>query len=145
LRHLPAAASPAEFQSLVVFHLVLAAAVTGHVSLLAWRARRADRQVGALRPAVVAAVLVAVQLLLGAGTWVGNYGWPAWLADTTYTAGNVVQARGLGQSLITTAHVANGSLIVAAAVVAALRTARAAWWHRRPVAAETPRPLEAAA
>jgi hypothetical protein len=68
--------------------------------------------------------LVAVQIGLGLATYVAKYSWPAWLGDYAFAASYVVQEKGLVQSLITTAHVAGGSLILLTAVVIAARAAR---------------------
>jgi hypothetical protein len=50
-----------------------------------------------------------------------NYGWPAWLAEYSWTAGYIVRRESMTQATVTTAHVATGSLILAVAVVLALR------------------------
>jgi hypothetical protein len=47
------------------------------------------------------------------------YAFPAWLGEYGFAATFVVQEKGLAQSLITTAHVASGSLILFTSVVAA--------------------------
>jgi hypothetical protein len=55
---------------------------------------------------------------------VAKYAFPAWLGDYTFAAGYVIQEKSLLQSLVTTAHVANGSLILFVSVVLALRATR---------------------
>jgi hypothetical protein len=67
---------------------------------------------------------MVVQILLGGATYVAKYAFPGWMGDFSFAANFVVQEKGLGQSLITTAHVANGSLILFVAVIVAMRSAR---------------------
>jgi hypothetical protein len=67
---------------------------------------------------------MAVQLLLGVATYVAKYAFPVWLGEFSFAANFVVQEKSLTQSLITTAHVANGSLILFVAVMLALRSTR---------------------
>src|SRR5437764_893102 len=68
--------------------------------------------------------LVGVQIALGLATYVAKYAFPAWLGDYSFAANFVVHEKSLHQSLITTAHVANGSLILFIATVLAVRSTR---------------------
>lgn len=122
LRHVSLNATAQEFQALVLFHLLMAAVLAFYVvrlAVLAWPLRRTAPLVA--RPALCLAPLLLVQLLLGAGAWVTNYGWPAWFADRAWAARYTVTAEGATQALVTTAHVALGSLILVTAVLTALR------------------------
>ena len=83
-----------------------------HIVWLAIRVARTRGEPWLLRPALALPLLVMLQLALGAGTWVLNYGWPAWAADWPSTAGFVVVHESQRQALVTTAHVATGSLIL---------------------------------
>ena len=76
------------------------------------------------RPGGALIGLVAVQILLGTGTWVVNYGWPAFLQWFPGASGFLIQAKGFTESIIVTAHVATGSLILAVATLTLLRMAR---------------------
>jgi hypothetical protein len=69
-------------------------------------------------------VLIILQLTLGVGTYVVKFSWPAWLGEYQFAAAHVVREKSLMQSLITTAHVAMGSLILFVATALAVRTAR---------------------
>ena len=69
-------------------------------------------------------MLIVSQWLLGAGTWVLKYSWPAWIAETNWTASFVIRAEGWLQAVTVTAHVANGSLILGATVWLTLRSFR---------------------
>ena len=123
LRHLPVTADATMFRLAVFFHLVVAAALTAHVWIVWWRAEReAPRDRWLLRPARCLAALIGVQLALGGGAWVVNYGWPAWFSGYDWAAGFVVTREGFAQALVTTGHVACGSLILATSVVLTLRS-----------------------
>jgi cytochrome c oxidase assembly protein subunit 15 len=85
--------------------------------------------------------LVALQIALGGGAWVVNYGWPAWFGEYPWAAQWLVNAEGALaakghiQANITTAHVATGSLILAVAAMIALRASRLAGrWQTSPAA-----------
>ncbi len=123
LRHLPVDASVGYFRALVVFHLVMAAAVLVH-ALLLLQAVHAAGGSGLRGRAVWVLILVLLQISLGAGTWIVKYGWPEWFAEWGFAAGYTVQTNSLGQALTTTAHVANGSLVLASALVIAIRALR---------------------
>jgi cytochrome c oxidase assembly protein subunit 15 len=125
IRHIPLIAAPGVFRAAVVLHLIVAAALAVHVLIHAVRALRLPREIRGLRGwAGLLSLLVAVQMVLGGATYVAKYAFPAWLGDFSFAANFVVQERGLGQSLITTAHVANGSLILFVAVIVAMRSTR---------------------
>lgn len=131
LRHTPIGANPGDFRTALAFHLALAAVVLVHALLLAaalWRIGGA----GALRTLGVGiALAVAAQILLGAGTWLYKFGVPSWLADWGWAADFTVVARSRGQTLLRNAHVVTGSLILALATSAAVRT----WGYLRSDAA----------
>jgi cytochrome c oxidase assembly protein subunit 15 len=141
LRHVGASLSPAAFRALVVFHLLGAGAVLIVTVYLAALTRRGRMPDGWLRvPSMWLLALVVLQLALGGGAWVVNYGWPAWFGDYPWAAqwlvnaDGAIRARGHLQANITTAHVATGSLILAVSAMIALRAARLVGrWHSLPV------------
>jgi cytochrome c oxidase assembly protein subunit 15 len=124
VRHVPLAASPQVFRAALFFHLIVAGALAVQIGLTAWRAWAARTVHGVLLPGMLLPLLVAIQLLLGAGTYVTKYSWPGWLGGYQFAAAYVVQERSLTQSLLTTAHVAGGSLILFVSVVLAVRCVR---------------------
>jgi cytochrome c oxidase assembly protein subunit 15 len=125
LRHVPLGAPPAVFRVALVLHLIMAAAVTIHVAGMTWRITKLPGDAPQLRtPGVAIATLVLIQLLLGVATYAVKYAFPAWLGDFGFAASFVVQEKSLTQSLITTAHVANGSLILFIAAILAIRSTR---------------------
>jgi len=71
------------------------------------------------------ALLVIAQIGLGSSVWVLKYGWPFGLSETWQVAGTTVVARGFTQSMITTGHVAMGSLILALGLLSSVRSLRA--------------------
>ncbi len=113
IRHLPVDATPAYFRGVFVFHAMMAAVLAVHAVLLtkaAWVLPQLRRRVLAV------SLLIAGQVLLGVGTWMVKYGWPTWLGQWDFAAGFLVQTKSLWQGLVTTSHVANGSLILALSV-----------------------------
>jgi cytochrome c oxidase assembly protein subunit 15 len=125
VRHVPLSASVVLFRAAMLLHLVVAGVLTIHLLLTpfrAWQMRKTHR--GLAGRGLVLPALVVVQLLLGLGSYVAKYAWPAWLSDYQFAAAFVVQEKSLSQSLVTTAHVANGSLILFCSVLLAVRASR---------------------
>jgi heme a synthase len=124
LRHVAATTSPQTFQLFVVFHLVIALVLTLHIGLLNWKTWKCPlRQVS--QPARLLGFLILLQMFLGVVTWVVKYSWPGGMGDYfSFAAGHQVIAGGYWQAMLTTAHVATGSLILAVSVAAALQTYR---------------------
>ncbi|HBE69584.1 MAG TPA: cytochrome oxidase assembly protein [Planctomycetaceae bacterium] len=124
LRHLTGAVAPKLFTAFVHSHLTLAGLVlllAVIVAALSWLGRFVPASV--YRPSGLLALLVLVQIALGLGTWVVNYAVP-WEAINQQIAHYTILAKGFWESLIVTAHVATGSLIISLSVVIALRTWR---------------------
>jgi heme a synthase len=125
IRHVPLDASAQVFRVALIFHLIVAAALVVQMMLVAVQAYRAGTKHSGLRaPAIALPLLLLVQIGLGVATYVAKYSWPAWLGDYQFAAAFIVQERSLGQALVTTAHVANGSLILFVSVVLAIRATR---------------------
>jgi heme a synthase len=125
VRHVPVDAEPTTFMLAVRSHLFLAAVLTIHILLLAGLVMFRARHVQPLeRLAWILLVLVGLQILLGAGTWIVKFAVPAWAAGWISTQPIPVQDGGWLQTHIVTAHVAIGSLILATSVAMAL-------WSRR--------------
>jgi len=147
LRHLPVDASLVAFRAAVMAHLLLAVVLTVHGLLLASRIRRKIFHGGGAKSplrvsAAVLCLLLGLQLFVGAGTWVVKYSWPAWMVETRWTESFIIRAEGLLQAVTVTAHVANGSLILATSVWLTLRsfrllsTVKDAGWRSSALAAE---------
>ncbi len=125
LRHLPIGFDRHAFRAVLVMHIFVACALVVQGFVLWWRVQRRHRQVRELyRPAAALAMLFTVQIALGCGTWITNYGWPGWFDRWSIAAGYTIQTNGQMQSLTTTAHVAMGSLILATALMTVLASYR---------------------
>ena len=125
LRH-PLFEMPSLFRGAVLLHVVLAfvlliQAVMFHASALRGGCL-AGR--GVRWGSLLVVLLVIAQVTLGAATWVAKYSWPAWLDSYQFAAAYIVQEKSVAQSLIVTAHVANGALIVAILVMQAVGLSR---------------------
>ena len=125
LRHMPVDASWNTFQVTIMAHLFVAVVLVVYVVLLVMRIFLNHRRQRRLcLPATALALLVCAQLLLGGGAWVVNYSWPSWMAGLEWTQSYTIHAQGMLQAITVTAHVANGSLILAATLLLALRSLR---------------------
>jgi len=125
VRHVSLEADATVFRAAVFLHLFGAALVAFHALLLAARAgSRRSGDAWVVAPVQFLAALVLAQVALGCGAWVVNYGWPAWLADYPWAAAYVVARQSAVQAVVTTGHVAIGSLILATSLTVALRSWR---------------------
>lgn len=125
LRHIQADFSPTGFRHLVETHVGLAVLVwllTGVLAAGLWRCG----DLALSRPAKWLVVLVGIQISLGLATWFVSYGLPINSERWEWAAEHVITAKGYVDSLIVTAHVATGALLIAVSVALALRIGRAA-------------------
>ena len=126
VRHAPVTLSPGAFGVFVQFHLVMALAVTIHMLVLVggiwWQRQSLPATIR--RPAYLVLACLLVQLLLGGASWVTRFGWPSFLADKELFAAQLIRAEAFWPSLILTAHVATGSLLLVLSVVLAVRSLR---------------------
>jgi len=125
LRHAAATTDAPGWFTLWVWLKLIVAALAAAATVATWQTAARSAAVPLLaRRGRLLATIVAVQLALGAATWVVNYGWPAWFTGLIWAVEYTVVAQGRLQVLTTTAHVAVGSLALAMAVNLAL------WSHR---------------
>jgi hypothetical protein len=69
--------------------------------------------------------LIFAQLILRCATWVVGHHWPTFVVHAPITTiYPLIEAKGLLQSLIATAHAANGTLVLGVAVWLAVRAMR---------------------
>jgi len=121
LRHLWPGAGTGWFALWVWLHLIVAGLVAlGSVWLLVLVTRGLRDEAMLVRRARWLVTLVAVQIVLGAGSWVTNYGWPAWFYDWIWAIEYTVVAEGRLQVVMTTTHVFLGSLILVSSLSLAL-------------------------
>ncbi len=127
LRHMPVTAGVDDFRAALIFHLFGAVAVAAHIFLLVIHVLRYHRGTAVLRnPAILLALLVVLQLTLGAGSWIVKYSLPTGVEGAALLGGLTIENEGMLQSLTVTAHTAGGSLILAMSVWLALRAMRLA-------------------
>jgi ABC-type Fe3+ transport system permease subunit len=65
-----------------------------------------------------------LQLILGAATWLTNYGVPVWFTEYVWQLEYTVVAGGAWQAVLTTAHVAVASLVLVTAISLVLWSSR---------------------
>jgi cytochrome c oxidase assembly protein subunit 15 len=125
LRHLSPDSRPGWFEFWVWLKLITAGLIAaGVVWLLIYVLRRAGSEAMIIRRTKMLAAMFFLQLLLGAGAWVTNFGFPAWFRNYIWATSYTVVAEGPLQVITTTAHAAVGSLNLVAALSLTL-------WSRR--------------
>jgi cytochrome c oxidase assembly protein subunit 15 len=125
VRHVPVTSSAGFFRAVVLLHIVLAVILLGQALLLAGKILLAKKDLSVSRwvgGALLA--LVVVQVSLGVMTYVVKYSYPEWMGSFQFAAGHVNYEKSALQAVIATAHVANGSLILAMAVLMSLQASR---------------------
>jgi cytochrome c oxidase assembly protein subunit 15 len=131
VRHVPVTSSAGFFRAVVLLHIVMALVLLAQALLLSGKVlfgpdRSVSRWVG-----VLLSLLIVVQVSLGAATWIVKYGWPDWMGSFQFAAEHLNYEKSALQAVVSTAHVANGSLILATAVILSLQASR----HWRPAVA----------
>ncbi|MFK7736723.1 MAG: heme A synthase [Pirellulaceae bacterium] len=121
LRHVTGLVSHKLFKGFVHGHLGLAAIVlllSLSLFVSVWFSRAVPGKVR--RAASLLAIAVLVQIGLGIGTWIVNYALP-WSDLNQALAEYTISSKGYWESLVVTAHVAVGSLIISLSTVIVLR------------------------
>ena len=124
LRHPSIDWTPTQFRGLAIMHLLLAILLVVQVFTLArntWR-QHAIRQIRL--PIAALMLLILAQIVLGVATWTVKYGWPTWLPGAERFGNFTLYAESMFQAITVTAHVAMGSLFLAASVWLAMRITR---------------------
>ncbi|GAA5506567.1 COX15/CtaA family protein [Novipirellula caenicola] len=136
LRHLQPTGSPTGFLHTTATHVVLAFVLWLMVAV-AWARLRKCGDLTLSRPGVALIGLVGIQILLGIGTWVVHYGWPAFLGWFPGAEGYVIESKNYTNALLVTSHVATGSLILAVSTFAWVRILRVRNLNMASVTSET--------
>lgn len=123
LRHVQPGTATGVFTMIVAIHVMTAFLLWFLTAALYVGIRRCG-DLTLSRPGIALIGLVGLQILLGTGTWIVNYGCPMFLRWFPGANGFLIQAKGFTESLIVTAHVATGSLILAVATLTLLRMFR---------------------
>jgi len=123
LRHVRVGQDMSVFHAALMLHLLVAVALAAHVVSLAMRVSRfRGASADVTRPTGLLFVLLIAQICLGAGSWVVKYGFPArWFSQYAWAQDFVVSQESRMQALVTTGHVATGSLILVTSLLIALR------------------------
>lgn len=117
LRHLPSELAPGWSFWWTILHLTVAGLIPVVWGLCYWYAARPPSAPIPRRWLRVFGWLLALQITLGLGTWVVNYNFPRWFHEWVMVIPYTVVQGGLLQALVTTAHTATGSLLLAVATV----------------------------
>ncbi|SMP61679.1 cytochrome c oxidase assembly protein subunit 15 [Neorhodopirellula lusitana] len=126
LRHALPDASAAGFGHTAMTHVTVAFGLWLLTGLAFWRMRRCG-DLTLSRPAAGLICFVGVQILLGVGTWIVNYGYPPILQSLPGSDAYLLQAKNLLDAWVVTGHVATGSLILAVSTLLAVRLSRRRW------------------
>jgi cytochrome c oxidase assembly protein subunit 15 len=127
LRHPDPRMAPGWFTLWVWFHVIGAGLLTAAViGLVRTAARRLPDQPMLVRRSRWLGGLFFVQLALGAAAWVTHYNWPLWFVDYVCRIDYTVVTGGRLQAVLTTAHVAAGSLTLVTALSLAIWSMRLA-------------------
>lgn len=126
IRHVPAQSTGDALRIAIVFHLLVAFALLVHsILLFTGTSRKLSGDRSLTRPAKLLLLLILVQLVLGSGTWILKYAWPAeFFHQFQFAAAWTNTSGGVAQSLVVTSHVALGSLILGSALFLAIRLLR---------------------
>ena len=131
LRHALPSASPTGFAHTVTTHVSVAFLLWVLTAVVYWRMRRCG-DLTLSRPAAGLICFVGIQILLGIGTWIVNYGYPTFLKSFPGGDSYLLRSKGLIDAWIVTGHVATGSLILAVSTLLAVRL-----WRRHAVLNQT--------
>ena len=125
VRHVTGMTSHAVFDLAIQIHIVVAVILLGvapFLSLAILSNHEARRLLGT--PGAALGALVVIQILLGITTWFAKYGVPAALSTLLPRSTTTLQAESMMASVLATAHVANGALVLATSTLVAIRSSR---------------------
>jgi cytochrome c oxidase assembly protein subunit 15 len=123
LRHVTGSTSPGGFMGLVHIHLTLAGLVLLLGLVVVILSAKSSLIGGVRLPARLILLVILLQISLGLGTWLVNYAIP-WQEMSERLANYVIQSKGYWESIIVTAHVATGALLLSLTTVLTLRAWR---------------------
>ncbi|NMC21693.1 MAG: cytochrome oxidase assembly protein [Thermogutta sp.] len=115
LRHLPSELPPGWSFLWTILHLTVAALLPIVWGACSWYAAGLPSPFAQRRWLQAFGWLLVLQITLGLGTWVVNYNFPQWFQDWVVVIPYTVIDGGWLQALVTTAHTATGSLLLAVA------------------------------
>lgn len=125
LRHIPDDADPNVYAAILITHLTTAFVIAILAVVNAYFVERPNWREGGVRPVSRAiVVMIVLQLVLGATTYVVKFGWPSWMGGYPYAAEYVIAEKSFWQTNLVTMHVALGSLILAMSAYQFVRVSR---------------------
>mgnify|MGYP005835289905 CR=1 FL=1 len=130
LRHNVGGELPGWFTLWLWLKIISATVAAGAAGFLAFGLLRANESSRLSRRSRWLFWGIIAQLVLGAATWLVNYGVPAWFREYLFPWSYAVTAEGFWQVQVTTAHVAFGSLLFVLSLSITL------WAHRLSAARE---------
>jgi len=118
IRHVSEMASPNFFFWIVTLHILTAVAILVLAFCIFVVSRmRLAAGIGVRWTSFFLSFLVLIQFVLGLSTWVVKFGWPVWFEEFATAAHFTIPEKSFLQVNVVTAHVAVGSLILAASIV----------------------------
>lgn len=129
IRHVQPTAAPGHFAGIVSAHILTAFGLWALTGLVWLRLRRCG-DLTLSQPSLFLIVFVGLQISLGIGTWVVNYGWPSFLIGVPGAESYLIRAKGFVDSMIVTGHVATGSLVLAVSAMLWVRLSHRRWQAR---------------
>ena len=124
VRHVTGGTEPSAFMGLVHIHLTLAFVVLIASFWVAFLALKNRHLLGGVKwPGLSILFVVFIQICLGIATWIVNYAVP-WQELSSDLSQYTILSKGYWESMIVTAHVATGALIISLATVLCVRSWR---------------------
>jgi cytochrome c oxidase assembly protein subunit 15 len=124
LRHLTPHEHTFWFALWIWIHVIVAGLLLLGCVWIGIRLGRRGHDPRIVRRARLLAGLMLLQLVLGAATWLTNYGVPLWFSEYVWEFQYTVVAGGAWQAVLTTAHVAVASLLLVTAISLTLWSSR---------------------
>lgn len=137
VRHVPVTSSASFFRAVLLLHLVMAGVLLAQAFLLDYQILFRQKGIVSRWVGGILLGLIVIQVGLGLLTYVVKYSFPEFMSSYQFAAGHVNYEKSALQALSATAHMANGSLILATAVTLSLQASRQ--W--RPVVALAVAPM----
>jgi cytochrome c oxidase assembly protein subunit 15 len=124
VRHVPVTSTAGFFRGVLLLHLVVAGVLLAQGFLLDYQILFKQKGIVSRWTGGILLGLIVLQVALGLMTYVSKYSYPDWMSSFQFAAQHVNYEKSALQALLATAHVANGSLILATAVVLSLQASR---------------------
>lgn len=124
VRHVPVTSSAGFFRGVLLLHLIMAGILLAQAFLLDYQILFRQQGIVSRRTGGILLGLIVLQVALGLMTYIVKYSYPEWMGSFQFAAQHVNYEKSALQAILATGHVANGSLILATAVVLSLQASR---------------------